>query len=256
MAACVVAVALLAGCAPSVDPLARMGRKAAQKVRHAHPGGGAAGQVAARGAAPAPGAPAAPRAAPAHHVFPSRPRTALPPVVDRVPTRDRVVFLAVDDGAGADPRFARLVRELRLPVSVFLTRSVAGPGRDHLGELRALGAGMQNRTLTGPLLPGLGYVAQHAQICGQQDHLKGRFGAAPRLLSPPYGAYDADTLRAAGACGIDAIVLTRAHGDGDPLRPGDIVRVPATPSLTRTTTALLHRIRARGLMVARLESYL
>ncbi|MET9499306.1 polysaccharide deacetylase family protein [Streptomyces sp. NPDC006552] len=195
--------------------------------------------------------------APAHRVFPPRARGAVPRVVDRVPTRDRVVFLVFDDGAGTDPRFAGLVRALRLPVSVFLTGGVPGPGRDHFGELRALGAGIQNRTLTRPFLPGLGPVAQHAEICGQRDRVKGRFGTAPRLLSPPYGAYDAGTLRAAGACGIDAIVLGRAHDDRGPLRPGDIIHThAAAPSLTRTTTRLLARIRARHLKVARLESYL
>src|SRR5690606_4389237 len=45
----------------------------------------------------------------------------LPPVIDRVPTRDKVVFLTHDDGAGADPRLIDLVRERRLPVALFLT---------------------------------------------------------------------------------------------------------------------------------------
>lgn len=254
---CVLAAALLTGCAQSVDPIERMGRKAAQKVRHhPRPAGGAAGPAAPdahrRWGLSAPLAPA-PKP-PAHRVLPPRAPGKVPPVIDRVPTRDKVVFLTFDDGAEKDPRFVDMVRELRLPISMFLTHSVAGPGHGHLGRLRALGAGVENHTLTHPFLPGLGYVEQHAEICGQQDRLKARFGTAPRLLRPPFGTYDADTLRAAGACGIDAIVRGRAGGDR--LRPGDIILPPSRgPSDLKHTTHLLRRVQEQGFTVARLEDY-
>lgn len=173
-------------------------------------------------------------------------RSAVPPVVSRVPTGDKVVFLAYEDGAGRDPRLADLVRDRRLPVSLFL----AGPGGDGLGELSSLGARVQNRTLTRPLLPGLGPVEQHAEICGQRDRVRARFGAAPRLLHPPRGAYDGNTLQAAAECGVDAIVLWRGP-EGGPLRPGDIIGARA-----ETTPRLLRRIAAEGYEVAALEDYL
>ncbi|MGY0492320.1 polysaccharide deacetylase family protein [Streptomyces sp. WG-D5] len=172
-------------------------------------------------------------------------RPTVPPVVSRVPTRDKVVFLAYGDGAGRDPRLVDLVRERRLPVSVFL----AGAGEGRLRELRAAGAQVQNRTLTQPFLPGLGYVEQHAEICGQRDRVEGRFGTAPRLFHPPSGAYDGNTLRAAGACGVDAIVLWREPEGA--LRPGDILGVRA-----ETAPRLLRRVEAEGYRVAALEEYL
>ncbi|WP_018528411.1 polysaccharide deacetylase family protein [Streptomyces sp. HmicA12] len=270
--ACALAAALLTGCAQSVDPIERMGRKAAQKVRHhpSPPPAPAAGAPAAdahrRWGLTAPLAPA-PRA---HRVLAPRARGKVPPVIDRVPTRDKVVFLTYDDGAEKDPRFVSMVRDLRLPISMFLTDSVAGPGYDHFGQLRRLGAGVQNHTLTHPFLPGLGYVEQHAEICGQQTRIASRFGSAPRLLRPPYGNYDADTLRAAGDCGIDAIVLWRAsmqindlrYAEGDRLSPGDIIlthfRGPSDlkgTSLTQMTTRMLRRIQEQGFTVGRLEDY-
>ncbi|WP_328632623.1 polysaccharide deacetylase family protein [Streptomyces sp. NBC_00356] len=174
---------------------------------------------------------------------------AVPPVVSRVPTRDKVVFLAYEDGAGRDPRFVDLVRDRRLPVSLFLAGAGAGPGVGRLGELTALGARVQNRTLTHALLPGLGYVEQHAEICGQRDRVQARFGAAPRLFHPPRGAYDANTLQAAAECGVDAIVLWREPAER--LRPGDILGARA-----ETTPALVRRIEAEGYEVAALEDYL
>lgn len=235
-------------------------------------------------------APLAP--APSNPDRPPAPRAAgpgLPPVVDHIPTRDRVVFLTYDDGAEKDPRFVDMVRELRLPVSLFLTDSVVGPGYGHFARLRAVGATVQNHTLDHTALRGLPYAGQRAEICGQQNKLRQRFGIRPTLFRPPYGAYDTTTLRAAADCGISAVVLWREstritdlahttgdhHTTGDRLRPGDIVLALPHPrlrpsgdtltrgpdqlkgaTLTRMTTRLLRRIQEQGLTVGRLEDYL
>lgn len=253
----------LTGCAQSVDPIERLGRKAAAQVRPATPAG------------PAPyrrwglAAPLAP--APQHpsRVLAGSPGEALPPVLDHVPTADKVVFLTYDDGAERDPRFVDMVRELRLPVSMFLTDSVVGPGYAHFARLRSVGADIQNHTLDHPALRGLPYAGQRAEICGQQHKLRSRFGLRPRLFRPPYGLYDATTRRAAADCGIAAVVLWRAalgpdglayaHGPRH-LRPGDVVAVApdetGVSSLRERTTRLLRSVQAQGLTVGRLEDYL
>ncbi|MFE9447281.1 polysaccharide deacetylase family protein [Streptomyces sp. NPDC006739] len=253
------------GCAQSVDPIERLGRKAAQEVR---PNGPAREPAYRRWGLRYPLAP--PPHPPARPLSESRtPAHARPPVVDRVPTTDRVVFLTYDDGAERDPRFVDLVRELRLPVSLFLTDSVVGPGYGHFARLRSVGATVQNHTLHHPALPGLPYAGQRAEICGQQDKLRSRFGIRPRLFRPPYGRYDTTTLRAAAHCGIRAVVLWRAamtatglacpRGDRH-LHPGDIVLVgpdePTAPTPRSLTTRLLRTIQSQGLTVARLEDYL
>lgn len=235
LAATLAAALLLTGCAQSVDPIERMGRKAAQGVRHHH---------------------AAPAAAP-----PAGPAGTVPPVIDHIATRDKVVFLTYDlDGDHPGARgLAALVREKRLPLSVFLARPATRSGP--LARLRALGADIENRTFTRASLPGLGYVAQHTQICAQQDSVAGRFGRAPRLLRPPEGGFDAATLRAAAACGIEAIVLW-THEAPDPphlhlhLHPGDIIKVGGGRRPADTTATLLREIRSQGYEVAHLNAYL
>ncbi|MCM1970299.1 MULTISPECIES: polysaccharide deacetylase family protein [Streptomyces] len=197
-------------------------------------------------------------------------RHRLPPVVDRVPTGDRVVFLTVDDGAEQDPRFIDLVRELRLPVALFLTDSVVGPGYAHFARLREVGASLQNHTLDHTTLRGLPYAAQRAEICGQQHKLRSRFGVRPRLFRPPHGRYDSTTLRAAANCGIAAVVRWRAVMNTDGtltytkgphrLAPGDIVSLPSDDPtglpLVERTRRLLKEIREQNLRPANLESYL
>ncbi|MGW2703451.1 polysaccharide deacetylase family protein [Streptomyces sp. NPDC001340] len=255
---------LLTGCAQSVDPIERLGKRAAQGVRHSRP---AVSQAYRRWGL------AAPLAAPPRHR--GHPLTAHgagaspPRVVDHVATSDKVVFLTYDDGAERDPRFVDMVRELRLPVSFFLTDSVVGPGYGHFARLRAVGADIENHTLDHPAMSGLPHGGQRAEICGQQDKLKSRFGIRPRLFRPPYGTYDTTTLRAAADCGISSLVLWRAamtpdgiaytHGERH-LRPGDIVLVgpdEATgPTLKERTARLLRMVQASGLTVGRLEDYL
>nr|WP_078889989.1 polysaccharide deacetylase family protein [Streptomyces sp. NBRC 110468] len=255
-------LAALTGCAQSVDPIERLGKKAAARVR---PHGPAGHDAYRRWGLTVPLAPAPRR--PARSLAGS-PGAAFPPVVDHVPTTDRVVFLTYDDGAERDPRFVDMVRELRLPVSMFLTDSVVGPGYAHFARLRSVGANIQNHTLDHPALRGLPYAGQRAEICGQQDKLRARFGLRPRLFRPPYGAYDTTTRRAAADCGIAAIVLWRAsmgptgltftHGPHR-LHPGDVIAVAPDestgPGLRDRTTRLLRRIQEENLTVARLEDY-
>ncbi|WP_435859200.1 polysaccharide deacetylase family protein [Streptomyces neyagawaensis] len=163
-------------------------------------------------------------------------RPGLAPVVDRVATRDNVVFLTFDDGAETDPGFVRMVRELRLPVSLFLTDSVVGPGYGRLARLREVGATVQNHTLDHTALRGLPYAGQRAEICGQQDKLRQRFGVRPTLFRPPYGVYDTTTLRAAADCGIAAVVLWRATMSADGFRPTANATATATATATGTAT--------------------
>lgn len=265
LAAVVLASALLAGCAQPTGPADPRGGPAERSARSAKkptPTQQPYRHWGLTAPLPAPPSPPARRTAP-----PAGDRL---PVVHRVPTRDRVVFLTYDDGAEKDPRFVDMIRELRLPVSMFLTDSVVGPGYGHFARLRSVGASIQNHTLDHAALRGLPYAGQRAEICGQQNKLRARFGIRPRLFRPPYGTYDATTLRAAAHCGVTAVVLWRAAMEGDGgltyaggparLRAGDIVSVPsgepAGLSLRERTTRLLREIQQRGLTVGRLEDYL
>ncbi|MEV6736060.1 polysaccharide deacetylase family protein [Streptomyces sp. NPDC051104] len=247
-----------AGCAQSVDPIERLGKKAAQRVRRSYgPHEGAYrhwGLTAPLAPAPRPARPLS------RHVGPKQ---GLPEVLDRVPTRDKVVFLTYDEGAERDPRFVEMVRDLRLPISVFLTDTAAGQAYARVARLRAAGATIQNRTLDHAGLRGRPYAEQRAQICAGRDRLRSRPGRRPVLLRPPYGRYDRTTLRAAADCGIKALILwrpTHAYGRSTALHPGDILRPhePGRPltSLTTETTRVLRRLQARGFTVARLEDYL
>ncbi|MEV7612255.1 polysaccharide deacetylase family protein [Streptomyces sp. NPDC089799] len=273
----------LSGCGESVDPIERLGRKA---TGEAHSGGPSGGPT-----SPAPSAKPSASSDAYRHWGLSRPlefapkperKPVLPkaapgrvPVVDRIPlpAGQKTVFLTFDDGAERDPRFLRMAADLKFPITMFLTDSVASPGYDHFAQLRdqGNGSGIQNHTLGHPNMRTLSYEAQKAQICGQQDRLAARFGTRPRLFRPPYGNYNDNTLRAAKDCGAEAVVLWRAsmqirnlqYAEGSALKPGDIIlahfRGPAElkgTTETEMTTRMLRKIQEQGFTIGRLEDYL
>lgn len=195
----------------------------------------------------------------------------LPPVVDRVPTRDKVVFLTIDDGAHKDPELVRMLRELQVPYSVFLSDYVAGDDYGYFREMRADGVGVHNHTLNHKELPALSYEAQRKEICGQQEVLQREFGKAPKLFRPPYGAYNRDTLRAAATCGITAVPLWAEEAwatrfdwrrADQRFHPGDIILTHfrgrsewggTMPDMVRRT---LKTATDQGFALGRLEDYL
>ncbi|MET9452041.1 polysaccharide deacetylase family protein [Streptomyces cinerochromogenes] len=197
--------------------------------------------------------------------------TGAVPVVTRVPVAQRVVFITVDDGHEKDPRFVRILRDLRVPISMFLTDDAIRSDYGYFRQLQALGNRVQNHTLHHPVLTGLTPARQKEEVCGAQKVLTEQYGTAPLLFRPPYGAYDGTTRAAVAECGPRAIVGWRAsmqiHGlryqdAGRRLRPGDIIlahfRGPAElkgTTMTQMFANLLRHVQQQGFAVARLENY-
>ncbi len=276
----------LTGCGDSVDPIERLGRKATQEAPAAGPSG--TPSATPSGSPSGPGSPSdeayrkwgltAPVAyAPKPARKPGRPQAApgRAAVVDRIPVApdDKVVFLTFDDGAEKDPEFLKMAADLKLPISMFLTHSVASADYGHFEKLRDNGSAstVNNHTLTHPNLRTLPFAAQKKEICGQQEHLEKRFGTRPALFRPPFGNYNDDTLRAAAECGVSDVVLWRVsmqinnfqYAEGSALRPGDIVlahfRGPSElkgATETQMTARMLQRIQEQGFRIGRLEDYL
>ncbi|MYU23387.1 polysaccharide deacetylase family protein [Streptomyces sp. SID8352] len=195
----------------------------------------------------------------------------LPPVFTTVPTEEKVVFLTIDDGAEKDPAFLRMMSELKVPYTVFLTDKEIKDDYGYFTGMRDAGVTLNNHTLTHPYLPALSYAEQRREICGMQDVIEKRYGTRPALFRPPYGNYNRDTLRAARSCGIryapiwneEVYVDHWEYREWDQdLHPGDIVlthfrgRGDWDGTMTDLARRFLDRVTAEGYAVARLEDYL
>ncbi|MFJ3638946.1 polysaccharide deacetylase family protein [Streptomyces sp. NPDC090108] len=195
----------------------------------------------------------------------------LPPVFTTVPTDKKIVFLTIDDGAEKDPAFLRMMSDLKIPYSAFLSNYLVENDYGYFRKMQAEGHTLNNHTLTHPYLPGLEYEEQRAEICGMQDTMKKEFGKAPTVFRPPYGNYNGDTLRAAKSCGIkyapiwDEEVYVdhwEYREDDEQLHPGDIVlthfrgRDDWDGTMVDDMRRFLNKVTREGYAVARLEDYL
>jgi len=195
----------------------------------------------------------------------------LPPVFTTVPTDRKVVFLTIDDGAEKDPAFLRMMSDLKVPYSAFLSDYVVNDDYGYFRRLQRAGAGLNNHTLHHRYLPGLSYRGQQYEICGMQDVMKERFGERPVLFRPPFGNYNRDTLRAAKSCGVRYVALWNEEVFVDRwdyreedrrIRPGDIVlshfrgRDEWKGTMPDMIRRFLDKVTAEGFAVARLEDYL
>ncbi|MFE0699920.1 polysaccharide deacetylase family protein [Streptomyces sp. NPDC058872] len=197
----------------------------------------------------------------------------LPPVFTTVPTRQKVVFLTIDDGAEKDPQLLRMMSELHIPYSAFLSNYLVKDDYPYFAKMQKsqeAGVSLHNHTLNHRYLPGLSYSEQKREICGMQDVIQKRFGTRPPLFRPPYGNYNEDTLRAAQSCGVKAVPLWAAEAFPDhmewrewdrDLHPGDIVlthfrgKEDWKGSMPDMIRRVMNVITAKGYAVAKLEDY-
>ncbi|MFF6773881.1 polysaccharide deacetylase family protein [Streptomyces sp. NPDC012637] len=196
--------------------------------------------------------------------------TGLPPVFTTVPTKEKIVFLTIDDGAEKDPELLRMMSDLKIPYSAFLSNYLVKSDYGYFEKMQDAGVSLHNHTLTHPYLPGLDYDDQKRQICGMQDVIQKRYGKRPPLFRPPYGNYNEDTLRAAKSCGVKAVPLWASEAFPDhmewrewdrDLHPGDIIlthfrgKQDWKGSMPDMIRRVMKTVTAKGYAVAKLEDY-
>lgn len=195
---------------------------------------------------------------------------SLPPVFTTVPVKEKVVFLTIDDGAEKDPALLRMMTELQIPYSAFLSDYVINDNYGYFKQMQDRGVSLHNHTLNHRYMPGLSYAAQQREICDQQDKIEKRYGKRPPLFRPPYGNYNQDTLRAAKSCGVKAVPLWAAEAFPDhmewrewdqDLHPGDIIlthfrdRGDWKGSMPDMIRRVMETVTDKGYAVAKLEDY-
>ncbi|MDH6124242.1 polysaccharide deacetylase family protein [Kitasatospora sp. GP82] len=221
------------------------------------------------GLKPLPQAPAAPADKPIKLA-----RTGTVPVFSEVPTKDKVVFVTIDDGAEKDPKFVEMLTDLKVPISMFLTKDIVKNDYGYFKPLQALGNHIQNHTVDHPQMSRISAARQKSEVCDDQSALTQQYGTAPLLFRPPFGdgAHTATLNTAVQECGPRAVVLWREsmqihdmqYQSGDKkLKPGDIIlahfRGPSElkgETMTQMFGELLSRIQEQGFAVARLEDYI
>ena len=196
----------------------------------------------------------------------------VPPVISRIPTTDKIVFVTIDDGIEKEPEFVQMVKDFQVPFTLFLTDQMIRDDYGYFTDL--LNTGMvtiQNHTLTHPDMPQHSASRQLDEVSGQQQKLIKEYGTTPYLFRPPYGNYNTSTKDAVKQTpGLKALVLWKESMQIDDmqyqgahvLHPGDIILSHFRgPSLLKGETMvgmmknLFKHIQAQGFTIAKLTDY-
>lgn len=186
------------------------------------------------------------------------------PVISRIDTKEPVVFLGIDDGGNKQPFELQMMKDNGVKASLFLADLFIRNDPGFFKDFIPAGSLIEDHSVDHILFPRLSYAQQKQQICDQADKELQEYGRRPILFRPPGGAYDANTPRAAAACGMKAVVqwIAKANGGsmqyqiGHGLRAGDIVLMHFRPEFKSDMQAFLDAEKAAGLHTELLEDWL
>lgn len=216
-------------------------------------------------------APTAPAISAMEPPFPSKHDYILPaisnglaPVISRIPTKEPVVFLGIDDGVYKQPFELQLMQDNHIKASLFLANRFIRDDPNFFQPFIQEGSLIEDHTLDHKLLSSLGYDQQRQEICDMADLEQQEFGRRPVLFRPPGGSYNTDTQRAAADCGMKAVVLwiAKANGGsmqfqiGHQLRAGDIVLMHFRPEFRQDMQAFMDAEGSAGLHTELLEEWI
>lgn len=197
--------------------------------------------------------------------IPPLPKSTIAPVISKINTKKRVVFMGVDDGAIKDPRAIEYIKKHHYPFTLFLSHIPAGANYSYFKPLLTDADNtVQDHTIHHPNLYLLGYQAQKDEICGQAENIRKNFGTPPTLFRPPFGNYNNITQHVVAECGMKAIVLWSAkvndgkiqYQTGNHIVPGDIMLMHFRPKIMEDLQAFTNEIESQHLTVAKLEDWL
>lgn len=112
----------------------------------------------------------------------ARANKEIPKMVWSYPTRDRVVFITIDDGWYPNEKILDLMIEKHIPISSFITERAAQLHIEFWQNFILAGGDMQNHTSSHPVMTKLSQDSMHKEIVSAQNYLSTYF-QQPTLFS-------------------------------------------------------------------------
>lgn len=188
----------------------------------------------------------------------------LAPVISSISTKQKVVFLGIDDGQYKQPFEYEMMRNNNVKASLFLANKSIIDNPEFFAQFIPAGSYIEDHSLAHKLLSHLSLEEQKQEICGEADLQLKQFGRRPVLFRPPGGDYNQNTQRAAAECGMKAVILwiAKANGGemqyqyGHSLQAGDIVLMHFRPEFKADMQAFIDAQNAAGLHTELIEDWL
>ncbi len=160
------------------------------------------------------------------------------PFVARGSARRREVALTFDDGPGPyTPSVLRVLERMHVPATFFIVGQEVPTFGGAVRDERSQGFAIEDHTENHAWLIRLGAAGQHAQIQDAAGRLA-RLGVAyPRMLRPPYGAFNATTVKTLAR--MRMLMVLWSVDPGDWRRPGVGAIVSNVLGATRSGSIVL-----------------
>ena len=183
-------------------------------------------------------------------------------VLNKIRTKDKVVFITIDDGVTVSDDLAKFIEKKLLPITTFALAGELWRNRDWF-TLRA-NMTFENHTNTHAHMTLIEPEQQIFEICRASQVIKNVTGERPVFFRPPGGSWNEEVRESVGRSGIKYLLLwnvqiyrgSTSMAGRTSLRPGDIILLHYTPSLKNDLKILLAMIKTAGLRPALLRDYL
>jgi peptidoglycan/xylan/chitin deacetylase (PgdA/CDA1 family) len=222
--------------------------------KSAHASGATPGDTVPTTVAPEPPTPTTTTTAPVQEL---RPQDIVK--LSRVRTRDRVVFITIDDGATVSRELAKVIDSNKLPVTTFAMPGMLWRARTWYRARKNMS--FQNHTNTHAHMTLISSRRQRIELCHTNKLIRRMFGETPTLYRPPRGSWHEKNRKAMAKCGLKyavmwSTVITNKVSPNKRFNKGDIILFHYVPSLPVVLPQVLEILKEQNLKPALLVDYL
>ena len=183
-------------------------------------------------------------------------------VVHQVRTKDKVVFITIDDGVTVSDSLAKFIDENEIPITTFALTGELWRNRDWFRDRKNMT--FENHTNTHAHMTLITPESQIFEICGASQIVRNVVNDRPIFFRPPGGSWNEEVRESVGRSGIKYLLMWNVQiyrgrtsmSGRKSLGPGDIVLLHYTPSLENDLKILLKKMKQAGLRPALLRDYL
>ena len=183
-------------------------------------------------------------------------------VIYNIRTRDKVVFITIDDGVTVSDDLAKFIDDNQLPITTFALAGELWRNRDWFTQRRNMT--FENHTNTHAHMTLIKPEKQIFEICRASQVIRNVTGERPVFFRPPGGSWNEEVRESVGRSGIKYLLMWNVQiyrgrtsmSGRKSLGPGDIVLLHYTPSLENDLKILLTKMKQAGLRPALLRDYL
>ncbi len=183
-------------------------------------------------------------------------------VVHQVRTKDKVVFITIDDGVTVSDSLAKFIDENEILITTFALAGELWRNRDWFSDRENMT--FENHTNTHVHMTLITPESQIFEICRASQIVRNVVNDRPIFFRPPGGGWNEEVRASVGHAGIKYIAMWNVQVDKGKilnrgrksLSPGDIVLLHYTQGLERDLKVLLTKMKQDGLEPALLRAYL